>query len=126
MEDLEQKLKHREELVRTFLFDHDFYRETIFARIKEEPEYKPFINVSFVILTEENAIKIANKTIDILTFGIANIHGEFIKYCFTNNYRLVGIGSKKYGLEYFERHLNDNEIDYHFEEGEDGKIKLFI
>ena len=123
---LEELLIRREKLGETLIFDHNFYRETIFTRLKEENEYKPFINLPFYILTKNNEIKIAYKTVDILMCGIADLHGELINFCFDHNYKLIGVGSSKYDLDYFKQHLKMKGIDYTFEKDDKGKIKLYI
>ena len=123
---LEERLKRREELGKVFIFDHNFYRETIFAALKDEEEYKPFVRLQFFILTKDNSLKLANKIVDILTFGIADIHGEMIQFCYDNNYRLVGVGSKKYGISYFQKQLDDKGIAYQFEHDNEGNAKIFI
>ena len=123
---IEEMSVRREKLVGTLIFDHYFYRETIFARIKEEVEFKPFINLPFYVLTKNNEIKLAHKTVDFLTYGIADLHGELMEFCLDYNYKLIGVGSSKYDLKYFQQCLKEKDIEYMFEKDNKGEIKLFV
>lgn len=107
------------------LFEERFYFNKILEVFKQRDEFYPFERFYCYVLTDSNYIKLANFIIEIKKYSFQDLLNYFQEYCNKTNCHLVGIASKKYNYEYYEKLLEDN--GYQFEkEIKDNKWLLYI
>ena len=81
-------------------------------QFKEYDEFVPFTRFYCYVLTDNNYIKLANFIIDVKKYSFQDLLNHFLEFCDGTNYRLVGIASKKYNYEYYEKMLKDNGYQF--------------
>lgn len=107
------------------LFEEYLYYNEILEQLKEHDEFCPYIGFNCYVLTDSNYLKLANFIIEVKKYSFQDLLNYFTEFCNDTNCSLVGISSKKYNYEYYEKLLEDN--GYKFEkEIKDNKWLLHI